>query len=159
MKSVNDLMQKIDSAKHLYLRAIHEPEDNVLLLIVQEAGASGEARDIQIGEAVIHNARDIVSREEDLAYQILFPNYISYAVTNESFTFVDDTEVRTGQLFSIYTKSHFLNFVRASTFATEDFPGPFTHYQINCLNHGIDVVSVSEPEIKILESLSSANQV
>jgi hypothetical protein len=151
-KSVTSLMPQIDSAKYLYLRSIHEPTDNVLLLIVQEAGGSGQPRDIQIGQTTISDAREIVSGESDLAYQIVFSDYISYAVTNESYTFVDSAEVRTGRLFSIYSQSHFLSFVRAATFATDDFPGPFTHYQVNCLNHSIDVVSTSEPEIKILES-------
>lgn len=145
-------MQQIDSAKYLYLRAIHEPKDNVLLLVVQEAGTRGGSKDGQIGEATISEYQDIISGENDLAYQVLFPWYIAYAVTNEAFSIVDDAEVRTGRLFSIYTKSHFLNFVQASTLATEDYPGPFTHYQVNCLNHTIDVVSTSEPEIKVLES-------
>jgi len=100
-----------------------------------------------------------VSDENDLAYQIVFSDYISYAVTNEAFDFVDDTEVRTGRLFSIYTQSHFLNFVRASNFATADFPGPFTHYQVNCLNHTIDIASTSEPEIQVLESKDLDSQV
>ncbi|HMV84308.1 MAG TPA: hypothetical protein PLD20_25615 [Blastocatellia bacterium] len=156
---MNDLMQKIDSAKHLYLRTIHEPEDNVLLLIVQEAGAGGEAEDIQVAEVKIPNTRAIISSEKDLAYQILFPNYISYSVTNEAFALADEKEVRSGRLFSIYSQSHFLDFVLASTLATADYPGLFTHYQINCLNHVIDVVSVSEPEIKILESFLPADQV
>jgi hypothetical protein len=155
---MTDLMQQIDSAKYLYLRSIHEPEDNVLLLVVQEAGASGHSEVTQIGEATFSGYQDIVSGEKDLAYEVLFPNYISYAVTNEAFGIVDDAEVRSGRLFSIYTKSHFLNFVQASTLATEDYPGPFTHYQVNCLNHTIDVVSTSEPDIKVLESSFLNNQ-
>src|SRR5215212_86828 len=95
------LMQQIDSAKYLYLRSIYEPEDNVLLLVVQEAGASGHPKDIQIGETTVSSVQDIVSGENDLAYQLSFENYISYAVTNESFAIVDDAEVRTGRLFSI----------------------------------------------------------
>ncbi len=149
---MTDLMQQIDSAKYLYLRSIHEPKDNVLLLVVQEAGAGGHHKDIQIGETTVSSVQDIVSGEHDLVYQIMFPNYISYAITNEAFSIVDDTEERIGRLFSIYTKSHFLNFVRTSTLATEDYPGPFTHYQMNCLNHTIDVISTSEPEIKVLEN-------
>jgi hypothetical protein len=150
-KVVIDLMQQIDSAKYLYLRSIYEPEDNVLLFIVQEAGAHGQPKDIQIGDVTISGTRDVMSDESDLAYQIVFSNYISYAVTNESYTVVDETEVRNGRLFCRYTQSHFLKFIQASTFATQDFPGPFTHYQVNCLNHTIDVVSTSEPEIKVID--------
>jgi len=146
------LMQQIDSAKYLYLRAIHEPKDNVLLLVVQEAGTRDDSKNVQLGETTISEYQDIVSGEKDLVYELLFPDYISYAVTNEAFGFIDNTEVRIGRLFSIYTKSHFLNFVRTSTFASEDYPGPFTHYQVNCLNHTIDVVSTSEPEIKVMDS-------
>lgn len=146
-----ELAQQIDSAQYLYLRSISEPVDNVLNLVIEEAGASSEPKDIQIVNTTIPEVRDIVSDEDSRAYELVFANYISYSVTNEAYSILDAAEVRTGRLFCVYSKSHFLDHVRASTLASEDYPGPFTHYGINCLNHTIDVVSAEEPEIKIIK--------
>jgi len=41
----------------------------------------------------------------------------------------------------------YLDFVSTSTIATEDYPGPYKHYGILCLNHVFDVVSTSDPII------------
>ena len=37
------------------------------------------------------------------------------------------------------------------TFASEEYPGPYKHYGVNCLNHIIDIVSETDPIIKELE--------
>ena len=69
---------------------------------------------------------------------------------NESFTTQDDSEIFSGRLFRVYSDSKFLDFVKSGTIATKDYPGPFKHYGIVCLNHDLDVVSVQEPEIQEL---------
>lgn len=148
-----ELAHQINSAQYLYLCSISEPEDNVLNLIIEEAGVSSDPKDIQIGGRTISGMRDIVSDKNSRAYELVFANYISYSVTNEEYSILDAAEVRTGRLFCVYSKSHFLDHVRASTLASEDYPGPFTHYGINCLNHTIDVVSAEEPAIKIVKGI------
>ena len=82
--------------------------------------------------------------------EITFPDYVAYAVLNESFANVDKYEEYTGQFFRTYSKSHFLDYVGVATFASDDYPGKSTHYEIPCLDHIVEVISVGEPQIRDL---------
>jgi len=143
------LADQINSHKYLFLTYIGEPEDNVLRLVVEEAKAAEKPVTTEIGHvgAVVH---PIISTENDFAYEIIFESYISYSVTNESFTQGDEYEQYEGRTLRIYSKSHFLDYVRAATFASEDDPGPYKHYSIICLNHIVDIASAVEPKIRII---------
>jgi len=77
-----------------------------------------------------------------------FDSYVSYTVTNESFTVRDDYEVYEGEVFRVYTKSRYLDFVKLGTIAEDIFPEEsFVHYQVPCLNHIIDIISYERPHI------------
>lgn len=80
----------------------------------------------------------------------MFRTYIAYAVLNESYASVDESEECTGKYFRVYSKSRFLDYLRAASFADVDYPGKSTHYEIACLDHIVEVVSVDEPEINLL---------
>ena len=45
--------------------------------------------------------------------------------------------------------SAFLDFLRRTTIANDEFPGPSRHWELVCLDHVIDVVSTSEPVITL----------
>jgi hypothetical protein len=62
----------------------------------------------------------------------------------------DESEEHTGRVFCVYSKSKFLDFVKAGTIASDDQPGPYKHYGIVCLDHIVDVASVQKPEIRVL---------
>jgi len=144
------LIEQIDQHEYLYLTEIGEPATNVLRILITEAKASSETEDIDLGTAKITDAHPIVSDETCNEYEIIFWSYIAYTVLNESYTTADESETFSGRFFRVYSKSHFLDYVRLATFATADYPGKFTHYEIVCLDHIVEVVSVDEPEIKIL---------
>lgn len=139
---------KINSHKYLYLTDIGEPDENELRLVIEEAKASGPVEDINVGDTVIEGTRAIESTEGCAAYEVYFEDYVGYSVLNESYVTGDDSEVFEGRIFCIYTKSHYLDYIQNGTFATDDYPGPFKHYGFNCLNHIVDVASMSEPKIK-----------
>jgi len=82
------------------------------------------------------------------AFELVWQSYVSYSVRNESFCTLDKEEVWEGRLFCLYSKSHFLDYVARATFARADYPGPFRHCGINCLNHIVDVVSTVEPQVR-----------
>jgi hypothetical protein len=145
-----NLLEQIDQHEYLELTEIGEPDPNVLRIVVAEAKASSETRDIDLGTAKITDVHPIISDETCQEYEIIFGSYIVYAVLNESYASVDESEKFTGQFFRMYSKSHFLDYARAATLATEDYPGKFTHYEIVCLDHIVEVISVDEPEITIL---------
>jgi hypothetical protein len=90
--------------------------------------------------------------DPDRRFEIRWSSYISYAVRSEHYCQWDKDEVWEGKhVFRVYTKSKFLDFVAAGTFATADFPGAFRHYQIQCLYPIIDVASMEAPRVRRLE--------
>ena len=145
-----NLVEQINNHKYLYLTEIGEPEDNVLRLVIEQASVGEQEHDLTVGTSVISGLRDIVSDEKCFVYEVIFETYIAYSVINESFTQVDDSEIYTGNLFRIYSKSHFLDYVKVATFASEDYPGVFSHYEIVALNHIVEIVSVDSPKINLL---------
>jgi hypothetical protein len=60
-----------------------------------------------------------------------------------------EDEEFTAKLFRTYTKSHFLDLLAKDTGAHSK---PVLHHKVVCLNHLIDVASVSEPIIHVIET-------
>lgn len=146
-----ELSEQIDDCKYIFMRALSEPEDNYLRLIIEEAKLGESIEDIKIGDtSVITGVSAIESNGSCILFEIIWPKYVAYSVRNESFVSFDKTEEYEGRLFCLYSKSHFLEYIQKSTFACEEYPGPLKHWGINCLDHIIDVVSHTEPEIKVL---------
>ncbi len=79
--------------------------------------------------------------------QIDFNSYVGYSVINESFAVWDDYEEFEGKAIRIYSKSRYLDFIGAWTIASEEYPGPFKHYGVSCLNHIVNIVSTEEPAV------------
>jgi len=145
-----NLIEQINNHKYLYLTEIGEPEDNVLRLVIEQALVGEEEHDLTVGTSVISGLRDIVFDEKCFTYEVIFESYIAYSVINESFTQVDESEISSGNLFRIYSESHFLDYVKVATFASEDYPGVFSHYEIVALNHIVEIVSIDSPKINLL---------
>ena len=64
----------------------------------------------------------------------------------------DEYEEADGRLARRYTRSRFLDYVAAATFATAEYPGRFTHWGVICGNHIIDVASLEEPAVREISS-------
>jgi hypothetical protein len=148
------VIEQIESHRFIYLVEINEPRDNVLRLVISEAQERETSEGLKIGNevlsSVLSDAKELVADESCNAYAILFQDYVAYSVRNESFVSVDESETWTGRLFQTYSRSHFLDYVRVATFASDDYPGKLGHYGINCLNHIVDVVSASQPIISLV---------
>lgn len=145
-----DLIEQINQHGYIYLIEVGEPEVNVIRIVIEEAKVNDEAEDIDLGAAKITDVHPIISDRTCHSYEIIFGSYIAYAVLNESYASVDESEKFTGRYFRVYSQSRFLDYIRVATFASEDYPGEFTHYEIACLDHVVEVVSVSEPKIRLL---------
>jgi hypothetical protein len=132
--------------KNVYYLGLTEPEENSLRLFFSRSKSI--PKPLVLGDKIYEEASSIIIDEDLPVIQIDFETYIGYSVLNESFTSWDDTEEFEGNIFRIYSKSKYLDFIRVGTFASEDYPGPFKHYGMACLNHIVDVVSTSEPIVK-----------
>lgn len=143
---------EIDDCQYIYLREFGEPKDNVLRLVIEEAKAGSLMQNTEVVPGVMVTGRRAIESDTSCqAFELVWPSYVSYSVRNESFCSLDKEEVWEGRLFCVYSKSHFLDYIARATFASKDYPGPVRHWGINCLNHIIDVVSTSEPQIRLLK--------
>ena len=146
-----NLIEQINKHKYLYVSGIIEPKDNAFRFIIEQACLGENEFDVKNDSPIVTQLNQILADKNCFTYEVLFKTYIAYSVRNESYTQEDETEKFTGSLFRIYSESHFLNYIRASTIASDDYPGVFTHYEIVALNHIVDVVSTDLPNIKVLQ--------
>ncbi|KRE38177.1 hypothetical protein [Paenibacillus sp. Soil522] len=139
----NDLIE----LKDVFFLGLTEPEVNVLRLYFSRSKMSDTPEPLIVGEKDFGDSYSINMDKNSPLIQIDFDTYIAYSIRNESFTSWDDYEEFEGKIFRIYKKSRYLDFISVGTYATEDFPGPFKHYGISCLDHIVDIVSASEPVV------------
>jgi len=149
-------VEAIRSAKYLYMDSISEPQDNCLRLVILEAtrdvlpGQMAGPAEVTALPGPFSAARPILHGTGCRIFEIVWESYIGYAVQNESFHVPEPKESEgEGRLFVRYTKSVYLDYLAKVTFASADFPGPFVHWGIYCLNHTIEVASMAAPEITI----------
>jgi hypothetical protein len=148
-----NLFDQLNAHRYLYLDKLYEENDLELCVVVNEAKVQGDELQ-RADNASAYGA--IVADDTCKRYKVTFRNYVAYSVTNESFTVLDDEERFTGNLFRQFSKSKFLDYVAASTVAVEDIVGPYTHYEIACLNQIIDVATGREPTIETIASFGTA---
>ncbi|NRT80545.1 hypothetical protein [Clostridium beijerinckii] len=137
--------------ENIYLNNLNEPQENFLRLTFIKSKTNVISQSINIGNKVIKNVNSINYDYTNPLIQIDFESYIGYSILNESFTSMDNYEEFEGKSFRICRRSRYLDFIKVGTFASKDYPGTFKHYGIVCLNHIIDIVSVSEPVIKEIQ--------
>ena len=132
----------------IYFVALAEPSTNSLRIFVERCTPSKERTSIEMAGQKITEVSRILADEHLPIIQLDFDSYVSYTVINEAFMPWDNEEVCEGKTFRIYTKSKALDFVTSRTSAEWILPDqPFTHYEIPCLDHIIDVISHSEPTV------------
>lgn len=113
-----------------------EPEVNQLRLSFCKSKVSDIAEPFMDGE------------KSSPIIQVDFHSYIAYSIKNEFFTSGDDYEEFDGKTFRIYKKSRYLDFISNGIFASKDFPKPYKHYGICCIDNVVDIISTSEPIVR-----------
>ncbi len=132
-------------------------KDN-LRIVIAEAGVIDDASAISAEEEssealrkVLNESKPIVVTDSSAHYEIVFDDYISYAVTNESYAGGIEEKFE-GRLARIYSHSAFLNYISQGTFATVEYPGPFVHYGFSCLNQIVDIVAQKPPTVNLINA-------
>lgn len=148
------MLRQMNQHKYLDMIEIQETYKDSLRIVIAEAGVSDETPKISSEEKPNDALRKILTEsklievtDNSAQYEIIFDDYIAYAVTNESYAGGIDEKFE-GKLARIYSESAFLNYVGQGTFATEEYPGPFVHYGFCCLNQIVDIVSEQAPTVK-----------
>jgi hypothetical protein len=129
-----------------FLERLFEPEVNELLVLLVEASSAGQQEEIIAGTGI--RATPVIPIEGASPIELYWDSYIAYAVRNESYAKDSGTNVASSGILIEKSASPFLTFVSNSTCATSEYPGPFKHWQVNCADHVIDVISTSEPVIR-----------
>ncbi len=143
------LLEQIDRSKHLFLVALAEVGQNSLEIVLEEASADGPEVDVEVAPGVVFNAVPIVATASCRRWRVRFELYVMYAVGNESYSRCLDTDAWSGRVVRVYSKSLFLDYVRSSTYATDDYPGKLMHFGFGCEDHVIDVVTTTTPVVEI----------
>lgn len=145
------LLLALDRCEYLFLTGIGEPEANCLRLVIEEGQVKGEPRPVDLGNGrSIEGVRAIAITSHSQRFELVWNAYISYAVHNESYQSWDDSETWSGNLFRRYSRSKFLDYLDRATFADTRYPGPFTHYQVICQDHVIDIAALQPPSARLL---------
>lgn len=145
----------LNSVKYLYLRAITEPRDNSLRIVVEEAvdnrgGVVVPNPELPELAALWKDSWPIESIKGCRIFELSWKRYVAYLVTEEMAGSCGDykDEIYTGNLFRVYTKSHFLEHLARDTGAHTE---PIRHFKLACLNHVIDIASYEPPTIVLRE--------
>lgn len=144
-----DYYNDINNERNIFLTKLFEPEENSLeleLTIGMVGDLENSSNDFEVN---IGPYRPIYYDESSKVYRVSFEHYIAYTVLNESYESLGG-EVYEGDKIRSYQQSNFLDYVRADTFATADYPGAFTHYAFVSLNHIVNVAAMAAPRIEKL---------
>lgn len=127
----------------LSLVEISEPRNNDLHIVVAEVGPSAHEEMTQLGLA-----RRVGPFEGSRTFELTWYCYVAYSIRNESYVIgePDSPDLRER------AETAFGAFVKATTFASDEYPGPLTHWSLYTNWHCIDVISVDPPEIRQLDS-------
>jgi hypothetical protein len=138
---------RINTEQNIFLTKIFEPEENSLEFELVVGLISGQVENLIIDSTDIGTSRRIYHDNESDVFKVTFDNYIAYSVINESYENLGGSQY-VGEKIRIYSKSNFLDYVKADTFATNEYPGGFKHYAFISQRHIVNVVSTMEPKIE-----------
>jgi hypothetical protein len=153
-----DTARQLDECDSLYLRFCGELRDNKLRLVIQEAKLQAPKVLLAepkpgIIEALFRDARPIESDSTCRVFELIYDEYISYTISNESYSkYPEEPEIFEGKLFRIFGWSYLLEMTRRTSYAGDEHPGPepLQHHQIPRLNHVIDVITTRPPQVALL---------
>ncbi len=115
-------------------------------------GLLGEPTKIDIDGVDLGEGRPILVSDESRSFELRWDNYVAYAVRNESFWKGEDDELPRGKMLERRFDTAFFQYVSATTFADDEYPGPLEHWSLTTLNHCVDVVSVGPPRVMLSTS-------
>jgi hypothetical protein len=135
----------LSPGRSLVLAEIGEPSNNDLRLLVVEAMPQGAPEQTPVGLATPIRPGDL-SR----GFELIWWRYVAYSVRNESYFQPEVSEQLGHGFLGTRQDTAFLNYVRGTTFADDQHPGPLEHWFLYTGWHCIDVVSDTAPEVREL---------
>jgi len=139
--------------RSFFAREISEPAEHVLRVVIAESSLA-PAKEIQLpGTTASFTGRTLFIDKSTPSVMLEWQRYVAYSVENECFGKADswDSALRPlDAMLQTRKESAFLNYVSEATFASDNYPGVLTHWQLFCENHIINVVSDKPPSLQWL---------
>lgn len=132
----------------LLVESIGEPEVNTLRVLLRESFFGESTAEGKYG------ARKLQPMATDRLFEVTWDRYVAYYVLNESFSkpLADGTWHASYPLKSS-RDSNFLEYLKAHSIASDDYPGGLVHWSIGSGNHIVEVVSTDAPDVKQLNGV------
>jgi hypothetical protein len=150
-------LEDVNTEKYIYLDRLEETEDGLVIEIMGTTTSPLDEQDIastaeEFGEDVAELVKcsSSIDPNEDKRWRLVFENYISYAVINESYDNGDRATRDDHNCVCTADDSDWLDYVKKSTFAFQIING-IRHYQIRCLDHIINVAADEPPFIDSIQ--------
>jgi hypothetical protein len=151
-------IEALRSCKYLFLHSIAEAEGEGLVLVLHEAASDGSPGIDSIAQEAMPEIRKILSESTTIAhgpgckvFRLRWSRYIGYSVENESYSSPEpESSQSQGRLLVEFTSSVYLSYLKQATFASDDYPGPFKHWAVHCLDHIVNVASQDPPEVNVV---------
>jgi hypothetical protein len=151
--SFEEFLEDVNIEKYIYLDRLDETEDGLVIEIMGTTTSPLNEQDIastaeEFGEDVAELVKrsSSIDPNEDRRWRLVFENYISYAVINESYDNGDRATRDDNNCVCTADDSDWLDYVKISTFAHQIFDD-IKHYQICCLDHIINVAAYAPPAV------------
>jgi hypothetical protein len=150
-------VEALRSCKYLFLHSIAEAEGEGLVLVLHEAACGGPSAIDTIAQEPMPEVRKILAESTAIVhgpgcrvFSLRWSRYIGYSVENESYALPEpESSSSQGRLPVEFTSSVYLSYLKQVTFAGDDYPGPFKHWAVYCLDHIVNVASQDHPEVHV----------
>ncbi len=110
-----------------------------------------EAESNEVIRNLIRISRPIDHYSGDRKFELYWDSYIAYSIVDEAYSNgEEDVPDMPNSLFMEFEKSNYLDYLAKATFATSEYPGPYRHWAIYCLNHTINVASQYKPVTRVI---------
>ena len=139
---MDDSASNLPSLDNVVVASISEISNNDLRVVVVESRRGEALIETEVGPAF-----PVSPDETCRAFMITWWDYVAYVVRNESYFRREEGEPDY-QPLGVRTDSALLRYVAQTTFASDDYPGPLSHWVLYTEWHCIDVVSSIAPEVE-----------
>ncbi len=125
--------------------------DALLNLEIAEGIVSSSNKDIKIDDlGTIEDCSPIEITDQSRRVQIKFSNVLAYQVTDESYWASENQDVITKNILCMHNNSEYLQYVMENSIIKECVDNPVKHYSLTLADDIIDVITTSEPLLKLI---------
>ena len=125
--------------------------DALLNLEIAEGIVSSSNKDIKIDDlGTIEDCSPIEITDQSRRVQIKFSNVLAYQVTDESYWASENQDVITKNILCMHNNSEYLQYVMENSIIKECVDNPVKHYSLTLADDIIDVITTSEPSLRLV---------